>query len=112
MVYGQEGIELTLVGLEKVGEEETYVVEIAQPSGKKSMAYYSKVSGLKLKESTSVDTPQGSITQSVEYRDYQEIEGIMFPKTAIISMGPQKMDAEVVSIEMNTGITDEIFNLE
>ena len=112
MAYAQSGVIVTLAGLEKVGEEETYVLEIKQPSGKKSMSYFSKDTGLKLKESTTLETPQGSITQSVEYRDYQEINGIKFPKKALISMGPQKMDAEIVSIEMNTGVSDEVFKLE
>jgi predicted Zn-dependent peptidase len=112
MVYEQFGVNLTLTGLEKVGGEESYVVEIEQPSGKKSMNYYSKVSGLKLKESTTLETPQGSFTQSVEYHDYQEIDGVMFPQRAIIGMGPQKMDAEVVSIEVNTGVSDDVFKLD
>ncbi len=112
LAYGELGVELTLTGLEKVGDEESYVVEIAQPSGKKSYAYYSKESGLKLKESTTLETPQGSFTQSVEYEDYREVDGVKFPYKAIISMGPQKMEAEVVSIELNTGVTDDVFKLD
>ena len=76
------------------------------------MSYFSKETVLKLKESTTMETPQGSINQSVEYRDYQEIDGIKFPKKAVISMGPQKMDAEVVSIEINTGVSDDVFMVE
>ena len=110
--YNQLGVTLSLTGVEKVGEEETYVVEIAQPSGKKSYSYFSKESGLKLKESTTLDTPQGSFTQSVEYGEYQEIDGVKFPYKATISMGPQKMDAEVVSIELNTGVSDDVFKVE
>lgn len=112
MTYEQLGVKLTLTGLEKVGEEESYVVEIEQPSGKKSYAYYSKESGLKLKESTTLETPQGSFTQSVEYKEYQEIEGVKFPQKATISMGPQVMEAEVVSIELNTGVSDDVFKVE
>ena len=112
MSYEQYGVHLTLSGLEKVGDEESYVLEVEQPSGKKTMAYYSKASGLKLKESTTVETPQGVITQSVEYREYQEIDGVKFPRKAIISMGPQRMEAEIVSIEVNSGVSDEVFSLE
>ncbi len=112
MSYEQLGVTLTLTGIEKVGGEESYVVEVALPSGKKSFSYFSKNTGLKLKESTTVDTPQGSITQSVEYQDYQEIDGIMFPQKASISMGPQKIEAEVASIEVNTGVSDDAFNVD
>jgi hypothetical protein len=112
MKYQQLGVTLALTGLEKVGDEETYVVEVTQPSGKKSYSYFSRESGLKLKESATLDTPQGSFTQGVEYGDYQDVDGVKFPYRAIISMGPQKMEAEVVSIELNTGVSDDVFNLE
>ena len=112
LTYDQLGVTLTLTGLEKVGEEDSYVVEIAYPSGKRSYSYFAKESGLKLKESTTVDTPQGSFTQSVEYHDYQEIDGVKFPQKAIISMGPQKMEAEMVSIDLNTGVSDDVFKLD
>ncbi len=112
MSYQKLGVTLTLTGIEQVGEEESYVVEVAYPSGKKSYSYFSKSTGLKLKESSTVDTPQGSITQSVEYQDYQEVDGVKFPHKASISMGPQKMEAEVASIEVNTGVSDDVFNVE
>ena len=110
--YDQLGVTLSLTGLEKVGDEESYVVEITQPSGKKSYSYFSTETGLKLKESTTLDTPQGSFTQAVEYEEYMEVDGVKFPHKAIISMGPQKMETEVVSIELNSGVSDEVFNIE
>ncbi len=110
--YEELGVKLTLTGLEKVGEEESYVVEVEQPSGKKSYSYFSKDSGLKLKESTTLDTPQGSFTQSVEYQDYQEVDGVKFPYKAKIGMGPQVMEAEIVNIKLNTGVSDDIFKVE
>jgi len=110
--YEQLGVRLTLTGMEKVGGEESYVVEVALPSGKKSFSYFSKSTGLKLKESTTIDTPQGSIAQSVEYQDYRDVDGVKFPHKASISMGPQKMEAEVASIEVNTGVSDDTFKLE
>ena len=112
MSYDQLGVTMALTGIEKVGEEESYVIEIGLPSGKKSYSYFSKSTGLKLKESTTLDTPQGSFTQSVEYQDYQPVEGVMFPHKATISMGPQKMEAEVASLEVNTGVSEEVFNIE
>jgi hypothetical protein len=110
--YQKLGVTLTLTGIEKVGEEESYVVEVAYASGKKSYSYFSKNTSLKLKESTTLDTPQGSVTQSVEYLDYREVDGVKFPHKASISMGPQKMEAEVASIEVNTGVSDDVFNVE
>lgn len=110
--YEQLGVRLTLTGMEKVGGEESYVVEVALPSGKKSFSYFSKSTGLKLKESTTIDTPQGSIAQSVEYQDYRDVDGVKFPHKASISMGPQKMEAEVASIQVNTGVSDDTFKLE
>jgi len=74
--------------------------------------YFDTQSGLKLKESQTVETPQGSFSQSVEYKEYQEVEGVMFPSKASISIGPQVLDAEISSIELNSGISDDTFKVE
>lgn len=110
--YQQLGAKLTLTGIETVSKQECYVVEVALPSGKKIITYFSKDSGLKLKESQIVDTPQGNIAQSVEFRDYQEVKGLQFPHKTTISIGPQKLEGEITSIEINSGIADDLFVVE
>ncbi len=112
ITYQELGAQLTLTGIETVNQEEAYVVEVTLPSGKKTFMYFSKESGLKLKESQTVDTPQGSFSQTVEYADYKAIDGIQFPHKASISMGPQKLEAEVTNIELNTGVSDDQFAVE
>lgn len=110
--YGELGAKLTLTGLEKVDNQQSYVVEVELPTGKKSYSYFSKESGLKLKESVTVDTPQGTISQSVMYSDYKEVDGVRFPHKASINMGPQILEAQTTRIEINTGVSDDLFKWE
>jgi len=106
------GAELKLTGLETINQKQAYVVQVSMPSGKTRLMYFDTQTGLKLKESQTVETPQGSFSQSVEYKEYQEVEGVMFPSKASISIGPQVLDAEISSIELNSGISDDTFKVE
>jgi hypothetical protein len=106
------GAKIKLTGLETVNQKQAYVVQVQLPSGKTRLMYFDAESGLKLKESQTVETPQGNFTQSVEYKEYQEVEGIMFPSRASINIGPQVLDAQISSIELNKGIPDETFKVE
>ncbi len=112
MHYADLGAKLTLTGMEPVEGEDSYVIEVELPSGKKTYKYFSQESGLKLKESSTVETPQGSISQSVIYQNYQPIDGIHFPHKASINMGPQILEAELKSVEINTGVEDSMFAIE
>ena len=112
MDYQKLGAKLTLNGLEKVDNQDSYVVEVELPTGKKSFMYFSKDSGLKLKESAIVETPQGTISQSVLYSDYQEVEGVKYPYKASISLGPQILEAETTSLQVNSGVSDDLFKVE
>ena len=112
LVLAEYGAQVELTGLEAINQKQAYVVQVQLPSGKTRIMYFDTTSGLKLKESQTVETPQGNFTQSVEYKEYQEVEGIMFPSKASINIGPQVLDAQISSIELNKGIPDETFNVE
>ena len=110
--YGELGAKLTLTGMEKVENQDSYVVEVELPTGKKSVMYFSAENGLKLKESVTVDTPQGTISQSVMYSDYQDVDGVRFPHKASINMGPQILEAQTTKIEINSGVSDDLFQVD
>jgi len=107
-----KGLNAELVGVESIEGINTYAVEITKPSGDKTTYYYDVDSGLKLRESSIVQGPQGEIIQNTDLVDYQEVEGVKFPATVIFPMGPMKMKAIAESIEVNTGIEDSEFTIE
>lgn len=113
LYYDKNAVTTELTGIEKIDGQETYAVEIKLPSGKSVTHYYSTVSGLKLRETQTIETPQGAMVLSTDYTDYKEVDGIKFPHTTLIPIPgmPQKLRAEVDTIEVNAGVEDEIFKV-
>ncbi|MCW8848913.1 MAG: hypothetical protein OQJ81_02960, partial [Melioribacteraceae bacterium] len=110
--YSANGIELNLVGLETVNENDAYKIVLTTTTGKKITHYYSKDSGLKIREVSELTTPQGSFTQTIDLSDYKEVDGYMFPYKLSQTMGPQSIDLEVTSVKINTGLPDEMFEIK
>lgn len=111
LAFSDYGIDPQLAGVEQIGAKKAYAVEYQLPSGSKSIAYYDVESGLKLRSVTFVNTPQGPVEQSMDYENYKEVEGIKFPYTIIQPMGPMKLQAEVQSISINSGLDKASFTM-
>jgi predicted Zn-dependent peptidase len=106
------GVKRTLVGMEKLDGEDVYVVSNQENNGTPGKEYYSKSSGLLLKETRIVASPQGEVPVSVIYSDYREIPGTNGYKIAFTvkqSAGPQEFEAKVQSVDINKGIPDSEF---
>lgn len=110
--YNSAGITTKITGVEKVDGKEAYALSLTLPNGKIWMNYFDKESGLLVKESKTLETPQGNFTQSTLLKDYREVEGVKYPYKRIQSVGPQTMEFEVTSIKINSGLSDELFNIK
>ena len=78
-----------------------------------SIDYFDVESGLKVRTSTTISTPQGELTQSVEFQDYKAVNGVFFPHKILIPVGGGlKLSAETQSIEVNKGVDDAVFKIE
>lgn len=107
--YAKLGIKTSLTAMDKVDGKDAYVVEVVLPNGQKTLHYFDKNTGLKLKEVTNLQTPQGAITQTKTYSNYKEVNGLKFPYTVETAVGPQVIKAEVQTIDINKGISDDTF---
>jgi len=103
------GVTTKLTGMDKVGGKDAYKVELDFPGGSKTTYYFDAQSGLKVKDSKTVKAPQGEFTQSTEYGDYREVEGVLYPFKYEQSVGPQALSLTVSSIEVNKGVEDSVF---
>ena len=101
LTYGQSGITAELKGIEKVEGQEAYKIAVGAGEGQKTMEYFAKDSGLKLK----TESPTGTII----YKTYEEKDGIKFPKKISLVTPQGTLDGEVTSIDLNTGIKDTAF---
>ena len=111
--YQTMGAKLELTGIEKVEEVNAYVVEVTLPSGSKTIEYFDFESGLKLRSTQFMQGPQGEVVMSTDYKDYKEVDGIMFPHITVIPLGGgMKLEAKVESIKINSGVADSVFKIE
>ena len=106
--YAELGVVVTLEAVESVNNKDAYKMKVVNPTGQTTYDYYDVESGLKVQSKQTTITPQGEFTQVVNYTDYQEISGIKFPFSIKIS-GVQNMELKVSSVEINTGLEDDLF---
>ncbi|WP_187262216.1 insulinase family protein [Pontibacter beigongshangensis] len=111
LLYDKLGIKTELKGIENIDGKEAYAVEAQQPNGQRTTNYFDKETGLLVKTINSMQSPQGVITQTRNYKNYKEVNGIKFPHIVETSFGPQTIKTEVQSVEVNKGISDDVFKL-
>jgi hypothetical protein len=96
-------------GLEIINERDAYKIMLTLPNNAEWLQYYDMETGLKIRESKDIITPQGKYQQITEFDDYRDVEGIRYPFKIKQYLGNQTLDFTVESIQVNTGISDEIF---
>ena len=105
------GVKISLAGIEQVDSIDCYVVKMVLPSGLRWQQYYSIETGLKIKEIKELHTEQGLFEQESFYSDYRNVDELKFPFKIVQNMGMQKLELNVSSIKLNTGISDETFEI-
>lgn len=111
--YEELGVRTELTGIENIEGKNAYAVQVTYPSGNKMTSYFDVETGYKIRQSQVLNTPQGEMTTSTDFSEFSEKDGIIFPHLFKIPMGPNmRMDAEVKSIGINTGLDDELFKIE
>lgn len=105
--YDKLGIQLKLVGAEKIDGTKAYKIELTDPSGNSSFDYYDAESGLKLKSVSA----QGAVSITIEYKDYKEMNGYIYPETMIQIAGPQTLTFKTIEVIVNSGLEDSEFEL-
>jgi hypothetical protein len=112
LLYSTEGYELKLLGIDNRDDQEAFVVEVTKPAGTKQTNYYAVKTGLLLASEIMEDSPNGSFLNEQEFSNYQAVEEVLFPKTILQTVGPQKMDITVDKVEVNGAIDKEMFVIE
>lgn len=91
--------------IESVDGKDAYVVSFE--SGKE--AFYDKASGLKVKEVTTQEAMGQSVTSTISFENYKEVDGIKFPFTIKQAAGPQEIAFEISKVSINEGVADSDF---
>ena len=106
--YLSKGYELNLVAINMVEGEEAYTLEVDK-NGEVQTEYYSVKTGLKLREESTTEGPQGEMTVSQDYSDYRAVEGVMLPFKINISQGAQKIEMITTEAKINSGLKKSDF---
>ena len=107
--YADNGATIELAGIETIEGKPAYKINVTQAGGQKQTDYYAQDSSLKVR---SVATEQGQ-TQTTDYGDYKEVDGIMIPhKITITGAMPFPLEMNMVSVKINGEIADDMFKTE
>ncbi|WP_276388718.1 M16 family metallopeptidase [Eudoraea chungangensis] len=96
---------VSLEGMEMIEGKNAYKLKVSD----EKVSYYDAESGLKVKDVTVVQTQGQTIESTVEYKDYKEVSGILFPFLLLQNAGPQTFEFLVKEIKLNEGVTDSDF---
>jgi len=109
LYYEQLGVKAQLAGVENVNGTDAYKVELTMPGGDKVIDYFDTKSGLKVRQISTMESPQGPVSQTTDLSDYREANGVKFPHRITSGVG---MQMDVQSIDINKGLSDAVFELK
>ena len=108
------GAKATLAGTEQVNGRNAYKVDISLPSGQKFSEYFDAQTGLKTQLSTTQKNPQTGedVVINTSFDDYRAVNGIKFPYVRTQSFGPMQLKLQAQSVQVNTGLADNLFTIQ
>jgi len=110
--YAKEGLEFELKSIESINGSDAYRVAVMYPGGKTKTEYYDVTSGLLVRSSETTAGPQGEITITSDYSDYQSVGGVLMPHAVSVSgmlPGGAAMNLKVEEASANIEMEDAIF---
>ncbi|WP_297791612.1 pitrilysin family protein [uncultured Eudoraea sp.] len=111
-IFPEQGIALNsnakLLGTEEVDGKDAYKIEVPG-STVQATYFYDVESGLKVKESTVITMNGQTQNQEVNYKEYQEVDGIKFPSVKVGSMGPQMIETKLLEAVINVEVNEADF---
>jgi hypothetical protein len=110
--YANGEYQLELLEVEDLGGQPAYKLLVTNPAGTSVTEFYDVASSLKVRTITTQETQMGPMTVSASYDDYRDVDGVKIPFALKQQTGPQTMDMKVVTVELNSGVSDDVFKVE
>jgi hypothetical protein len=98
--------DVTLEGMETIDGKQAYKVKVTD---EKSI-FYDMETGLKLQEINVAEMGGQEVTSTVNFADYQEVSGILFPFQMAQTVGPQSFEFIVSEVKVNEDVSDADFD--
>jgi predicted Zn-dependent peptidase len=97
--------QVSLEKIEPVNGSDAYVIKTSEDTS----IYYDVVSGLKVKQVVEIKQGEQTFQQVFDFLNYKEVDGVKFPHTIKMIVGPQKFDFEVKEIRINKDVSESDF---
>lgn len=109
-----ESTAMELSGVEELDGKSVYVLKMSPVAGTNVAEYFYKDSGLKARTVTMATTQGQTVTTTVDYSDYKEVDGVMIPHVQKTSGGPMPFPIEmkVTAVKVNADLSDDLFKVE
>ncbi len=112
LVYTSGTYKIELQGVTNLKGEDVYVIDVQKPSGSVQTNYYSVKSKYLVKSITTFESEMGNVFQESVYSDYKKIGKVYVPYHLNQTVGPNEMDLELKTIEINPKLSNDLFELE
>lgn len=100
----------TVIGTEKIGERNAYVMEAAVPEGgTPDRIYFDTQSGLRLRVISQHHDPEGVMEYRVDYEDYREVDGVRLPFVIHQTSGDSTLSIRIGELHHNVPLDDSQF---
>ena len=106
--YEKEEYQAELVGIVPVEGKDAYKLKV-NVAGATTYLYISTESKLLVQKEIIKEVNGQKITESTTIKDYKEFDGIMFPTSISVKVGPQVMEMKVSTLQVNKGVKKSDF---
>jgi zinc protease len=100
----------TLLGTEKIGEHDAYVVEGTRPGADSDKMYFDVKTGLALRIITRRHSAEGVSAYQEDLEDYREVDGIKLPFTVHQSIAKPPFTITFTDVRHNVELDDHEFS--
>lgn len=111
--YADKGYTTEVKELEEVNGENCYKVVVTKAAGKTETHFYSVKSNLLIRTVSIEDQGGQTATVVTDYKDYKEVDGILFPfNTVINGAAPFELNTVIKEVKVNPVFSATDFSLE
>ena len=108
-LYKSLGYKAEVTGTKSIQGVDCYEVLFTKEGAPAQKHYFGVADFMKLREVTTMNTPQGPMEQSTDLLDYKDFKGYLVPTRLQQSMMGQTMEFKLQKFEVNTGVKDALF---
>jgi hypothetical protein len=101
---------LSLIGRQKVGDREAYLIEAAPAEGNPERLYFDIQTGLLMRQDSERETPQGKLLMETYLEDYREVEGVKEPFLIRVNSPAFSFTIRLQEVKHNVEIEDSRFS--